>query len=163
MFAFQPLSCCFEVCLDSLSCTCCLPCTHLKKCSADLHFWLWVWHDLRATWEVAAETHKEYSACGRTLAKQDSGCLSLGRKHSFCCGKSYQVTLPGQKEKAGPIAGHTLQGGMRIFSSWVPPATRLPTQSDLPTAYPHATIEGHFLKEKKVDFWDMIFFFLAVW
>lgn len=40
------------------------------------------------------------------------GCLSLGRKHSFCYGKSYQVTLPGQKEKAGPI------GGIRFMEPW---------------------------------------------
>lgn len=54
----------------------------------------------------------EYSACGSSLARQDPGCLSLGRKHSFCCGKSYQVTLPGQKEKAGPI------GGIRFMEPW---------------------------------------------
>lgn len=55
-----------KVCLNSVSGTCCLHCTNVEKCKADLHFCLWVWHEMRATWEVAAETDKVYLLVGGT-------------------------------------------------------------------------------------------------
>lgn len=113
MFAFQPLSCCFEVCLDSLSCTCCLPCTPWKN--AVLTYILDSGSGM--TWEPHGKwllrlTKRTLLVAALWLGETPAGCLSLGRKHSFCCGKSYQVTLPGQKEKAGPMQG------VRSMESW---------------------------------------------
>lgn len=46
-----------------------------------------------------------------------------------------------------------------IFSSQFPPATQLPTRSNLPRAFPYAgtTLLGHFLKDNKVNFFFLLF------
>lgn len=96
MLAFQPLCCCFEVCL-SLLCTCCLPHTCLKQRSADLHLRCGAWHDESLMGSGCWDTQC-YPTCGKCLARWDPISLSFGKKHSFCCRKLWQVTLPGRKQ-----------------------------------------------------------------